>query len=227
MKRVYFFLLSCCWLIILQIKAQEAEVQALAFPNLPNPLVCEFGDSPESEIKVLNDSVLILTPAAKTNLFNGPDPSFRITNAAMALFEPSRNFVIQVRLDGNFNDALDVAGLIIFQDQDKWTKLYRERDEQGRSRISSVVTNRFSDESKSILTQGQEVWLAIVKKEQEFGFDYSSNGLDWTLIRHFKLNIDQTFRIGFIAHSQVGNDFSAYFTDVYYAPSTVFNLLVY
>lgn len=206
--------------------AQEApsagEVPAeLRLAALPAPLAVV--NHPVS-VRPLGDRSFELVAPARTNLFNSPDGKFVRQDAAMLLFPPDRDFVLTARVSAELRSVYDVAALVVYQDANIWAKFCYENSVERQATLVSVVTRGSSDDCNSIAAPADGVYLAIVRKGDEFAFHASTDGRVWRLIRHFSLPLAAGARLGFAAHGSGATMLRAVFSEISYRPTLTANL---
>lgn len=204
LKTTLFLLLT----ILLQqsLYAQQIEDR---IDNVPYKL--SVYNSPEN-YTVKGDQVII-SAKGKTNLFNNPNGQSKVNNAPMILFEPKGDFTLSAHVTGDLEAVYDVAALVVYQDENIWGKLCYENSVSKQPTIVSVVTRTYSDDCNS-MTVGKSAYLSVVKKGKEFSFFYSKDGLEWNMIRSFRLNVDDNVKVGFASHGSRGNGFTGKFSQI-------------
>ena len=177
------------------------------------------------ELEFEHDSIIKITSKEKTNLFNSPGNNFYRQNAPMLLFHPNSNFVFTAKVRADLREVYDVAALVIYENKDLWAKLCYENSINKEPTVVSVVTRKLSDDCNSVKIEGGFVYLAMVKKGDEFSFHYSVDNRNWELVRHFNLECDSTnLMIGFAVHCSRGDKFSAEFSDISYSNQLLENM---
>lgn len=180
------------------------------------------------EIMVYNNPVEYLieknrveiSAAGKTNLFNNPNGQSRMGNAPMLLFEPIGDFTLSAKVTGKLKAIYDVAALVVYQDENSWAKLCFENSVKKQPTIVSVVTRTYSDDCNS-MTTGEFAFLSVIKKGSQYSFFYSSDGVEWEMIRSFHLEAQGRLRVGFAAHGSRGEGFTGIFTDINFKESAI------
>ena len=219
-------LASTTLLLLANSLAQEAppagEVPAeLRLAALPAPLAVE--NHPVS-VRALGERSFELVAPARTNLFNSPDGKFVRQDAAMLLFSPDRDFVLTARVSAELRSVYDVAALVVYQDANTWAKFCYENSVERQPTLVSVVTRGSSDDCNSIAAPADGVFLAIVRKGDEFAFHASTDGRVWRLIRHFSLPLAAGARLGFAAHGSGATTLRAVFSEISYRPVLTSNV---
>lgn len=189
------------------VSAQEADT----IKTIPYPL--KVYSDPVSYIA--KDTEVTISAKGKTNLFNNPNGKSNVNNAPMILFEPEGDFTLSAKVSGKLKAIYDVAALVVYGDENTWAKFCYENSVQKEPTIVSVVTRAYSDDCNSVQAGGS-VYLAVVKKENEFSFFYSDDNVSWKMIRHFNLESANKLKVGFAVHGSRGNGFTATFSEIKY-----------
>ncbi|MCD8165815.1 MAG: DUF1349 domain-containing protein [Bacteroides sp.] len=200
------FLFLFCMLPALTSCAQSNSIKITV---IPYPL--EVINQPVSY--KTDDSALTIRAAGKTNLFNHPNGATRIQNAPMVLFQPEQDFTLTAKVSGELQSIYDVVALVVYQDEDIWAKLCYENSVDQQPTIVSVVTRTYSDDCNSI-SAGEDVWLSVTRKGNEFSFFYTADKKSWKMIRHFHLDITSTLKAGFTVHGSRGEGLSGTFSEI-------------
>jgi len=172
---------------------------------------------------LIQENVIEITAAAKTNLFNNPDGKTKVGNAPMILFEPDGDFTLSARVSGNLKAIYDVAALVVYQDENTWAKLCFENSVKKMPTIVSVVTRTFSDDCNSMQT-GDYAYLSVIKKGNQYSFFYSPDGAEWEMIRSFNLETTDKVKVGFAAHGSRGEGFTGIFSDIKFKESAIVDM---
>ena len=69
----------------------------------------------------------------------------------------------------------------------------------------SVVTNGVSDDSNGAKIDENEIWMQLIRKENNFALHYSIYKEDWRLVRIFKLDMKEEIKVGVSAQSPIGD----------------------
>lgn len=180
------------------------------------------------DVEITNDSIVTITAGEKTNLFNSPGNNYYKQDAAMLLFRPDSNFIFKAKVKADLKEVYDVAALLLYHDKDLWAKLCFENSIEKRATVVSVVTRKFSDDCNSVEVSNNFVYLLIAKKGNEFAFHYSTDNLNWHLVRHFRLDsLGDNLLIGFAVHCSKGNKFSAEFSEINYSDVELKNMRIF
>lgn len=232
MKREHYFIkIYICLLIGLfvnvGIQAQKVDLKkdTLKIKAIPYPLITM--NNPLG-LTIMGDSTIELSSKEKTNLFNSPSGNYSVQNAPMLLFHPDSNFILSAKVTAKLKEVYDVASLVVYQDKNVWAKLCFENSINKETTIVSVVTREFSDDCNSIKIKDDFVYVSIAKKGNEFSFYCSTDTINWELVRHFRLDCDDSnLMLGFAVHCSRGEKFSAKFSDIKYSKNGLENMRIY
>ena len=223
-KLILIMLVICIFPIHLCAQGMDLD-KKLHISNIPYPL--SILNSP-LDIKIENDAVIKIVSKGKTNLFNSPGDNFYKQDAPMLLFHPDSNFTFCARVEADLVNVYDVAALVLYQNKDLWTKLCFENSIDKEATVVSVVTKRFSDDCNSIKINDNFVYLCVIKKADELSFHYSTDNVNWHLIRHFRIDFNESkLMVGYAVHCSRGDSFSAEFSDIKYSPNALDNMRQY
>jgi regulation of enolase protein 1 (concanavalin A-like superfamily) len=103
---------------------------------------------------------------------------------------------------------------MVKSDETCWVKLCFEFTDIGTHAVVSVVTNGVSDDANGVDIPGNAVYLQIAKKGNLFALHYSLDGNVFKMVRFFRLPVHETFKVGFVAQSPLGEGGKYYFEDI-------------
>ena len=69
----------------------------------------------------------------------------------------------------------------------------------------SVVTNGVSDDCNGEKMDKDEIWMQVIRKDNNFALHYSEDKENWKMVRIFKLDMNKTVKVGFSAQSPIGD----------------------
>jgi regulation of enolase protein 1 (concanavalin A-like superfamily) len=195
-------------------RAQTASaVDWTGLPKLPGGWSQVNADKAVLHIK---DGTLQIIPSAGTNLFHAPGGGFDVVNAPMVLFAPQGDFTLKAKISAQLVDTYDVGALVVYGDDGHWVKLCYENSPRHEATVVSVVTRERSDDINSETIASPFVYMAIARQGNVFTLHFSRDGHDWRLVRHFEMPFGPGVRVGFAAHSDAPNHFSATFSEITY-----------
>ena len=106
--------------------------------------------------------------------------------------------------------------LVVYESDDVWAKLCFEYSPQREPMVVSVVTRGVSDDCNSSVVDDRSVWLRIARVGSAFAFHASTDGSNWSFIRHFALETGGETSIGFAAQSPTGEGCAVTFEQIAY-----------
>lgn len=150
------------------------------------------------------DNGLAINAPALSDYFNDAESS-SISNSAPYLYTYIKgDFEVTTRVDIKMREMFDSGCLMIMSDLNNWAKFCYENWLNEPS-IVSVVTRNMSDDCPSLRIGETKPYLKILRSGNCFGFHYSLNSKDWTLIRYFSMNVPEEIKVGVVAQSPTGN----------------------
>jgi regulation of enolase protein 1 (concanavalin A-like superfamily) len=159
----------------------------------------------------------------RTDLFVDPATGAATLNAPRLLAPaPAGDFQFSARVSVEFATTYDAGALLLWADDQTWTKLAYEYSPQGQGMVVSVVTRGRSDDANGYTVDGA-VWLRIARVGDAYACHASLDGARWDFIRHFTLGTAAT-AFGFEVQSPLGEAGRATFTDIRFAPTTLADL---
>jgi regulation of enolase protein 1 (concanavalin A-like superfamily) len=178
--------------------------------NLPQPL--HWLQQPQNW-DLSSKGQLTITTAAKTDWFIDPQGTVNISNAPALLFHTSGPCTLSAQVDANHVATYDAGVLMVYENPSMWAKLCLELSPQGIPTVVSVVTKGVSDDCNAFPVNGP-LYLRVSRLEQAYAFHASQHGIDWNLIRYFKLEDNKNAQMGFLTQSPTGNGCTASFRDI-------------
>ncbi len=216
-------MLTAVWVVVAGLSGSYVQAQnGVSAPKVAGiPYTLEVVNEPVACLADGNN--LSLSAKGKTNLFNNPNGITRVQNAPMVLFSPKGDFTLSAKVTADLKSIYDVAALVVFQDADTWAKFCYEYSVDKLPTMVSVVTRTYSDDCNSV-TAGEFAYMSVVKKGEEFSFFYSTDNVNWKLIRHFRLQLTGTLKAGFATHGSRGDGVSARFSDIKFLDKALENM---
>ena len=108
-------------------------------------------------------------------------------NAPALLGGSSGDFLLSARVTVDFAGTYDAGVLVVYESDDVWAKLCFEYSPQREPMVVSVVTRGVSDDCNSFVVDDESVWLRIARVGPAYAFHASTDGSNWSFIRHFAL----------------------------------------
>ncbi len=185
-------------------------MNSINISNLPDSL--HWLNQPQSW-ELSAEGQLTITAPAKTDWFIDPQGAVNVSNAPVLLFPISSPCMLSAQVTVNHIATYDAGVLMVYESPLAWAKLCLELSPQGLPTVVSVVTKGVSDDCNSF-TAKSPAYLRVSKLEQAFAFHVSQDGIEWHLIRYFKLEGDKNAQMGFLAQSPTGNGCTASFGEI-------------
>lgn len=155
-----------------------------------------------NEWKFINGRLEIIAPTASDFFIDEEGPSIR-NSAPFFYTNVKGDFDLTTRVDVEMLEMFDSGCLMLMSDSDNWAKLCYE-NWFGEPSIVSVVTKTMSDDCVSLKLGNVKPYLKILRSRNCFGFHYSLNNVDWTIIRYFNMNVPEEIKVGVVAQCPVG-----------------------
>ena len=178
------------------------------------PMPLRWLVAPESW-SVPDGSSLQLAAGARTDWFVDPQRSAEPARNAPALVgDPSGDYLLSARVTVGFAATFDAGVLLLHASDRSWAKLCFEFSPDREPMVVSVVTRDVSDDCNSFVVDGNSVWLRIARVGPAFAFHASTDGVEWSFVRHFALEGDGEPSVGFVAQSPTGDGCSVTFEQI-------------
>lgn len=165
----------------------------------------------ESSIRFDKEKAILYAPP-KSDYFcnngaiseNGITPD-TLNNAPFFYTEVVGDFVMRVKVELDFKDVFDSSSIMVMKDMNVWAKACFELTDFGTHAVVSVVTNLVSDDANGCNIEGKAVWLQVVRTGQSFAFHYSTDGINYYMMRFFNLPVGESVKVGFVPQSPTGS----------------------
>jgi regulation of enolase protein 1 (concanavalin A-like superfamily) len=148
------------------------------------------------------NNLVILAPPISNYFIDEEGPSVE-TSAPFLYTLIKGDFSFTTRVEVDMNSMFDSGCIMIMSDMNHWAKLCYENWLNEPS-IVSVVTNTISDDCPSLRIGKEKPYLKVLRSGNCFGFHYSLNGKDWTIIRYFNMNLPEEIKVGVVAQCPLG-----------------------
>lgn len=152
-----------------------------------------------------------IIPEKGTDLYASPDGKVSVNNVPSATFNTLNNFEFITYVQGEFNDAYDGAGIVVYANENNWAKLMFERFKSGKNGIASTVNRGNGDDAYHLRTDKSALYLKATKQENVYSFYYSFDGEEWLYTRSFKLAEQGETKVGIFAQSPLQGKMTARF----------------
>lgn len=153
----------------------------------------------------LADSTLTVEVAKGTDFFNSPEDTSRIATAPLLFEEVEGDFVAKALVQPDFSSQWNAVALMMHADSFNWIKLAFENSDATGPGIVTVVTRDRSDDANGVVLENEnQIWLAIVRKDNLYALHWSKDGQDYAMARLSKMPEAATVKIGVEFQSPVG-----------------------
>jgi uncharacterized protein len=162
----------------------------------------------------VNENLLSVNVSPNTDFWRKTHYGF-IRDSGHFFSQPvSGDFVTQVRIRGDYASLYDQGGLMLRTSSEHWVKCGIEYVD-GTQQASVVVTNDFSDWSVTPLCANpDEVWFRIRKQECTVEVFYSTNGVEYTMLRTAYLKCLRDLDVGIMCAAPQGPGFRIVFAEL-------------
>ena len=186
----------------------------ISISNLPHTL--HWLNQPQSW-DVSAEGQLTITAPAKSDWFIDPQGAVNVSNAPVLLFPTSGPCMLSAQVTANHVSTYDAGVLMVYENPLAWAKFCLELSPQGLPTIVSVVTKGISDDCNAFAVSGP-AYMRISRLEKAYAFHVSEDGIQWNLIRYFKLEDNQNAQMGFLAQSPTGSGCIVSFREIRFEP---------
>jgi len=137
------------------------------------------------------ESGVLIEAGPQSDLFVSPDDVEPSLNAPRLIGVPDSRFQLSALVEVEFVSTFDAGVLLIWANERSWAKLCLEYSPAGQPMVVSVVTRGVSDDANSRDVEGLGTWLRISRSTPgSFAFHAATDGVHWSLIRHFSLDLE-------------------------------------
>jgi uncharacterized protein len=161
---------------------------------------------------------LTIAAGPQTDWFVNPQGAEPRLNAPVFVGDATGDFMLSARVSVGFGSTFDAGVLFLYADDSLWAKLCFEYSPQRRPMVVSVVTRGTSDDCNSALVDANHVWLRVARMDSALAFHFSTDGSEWSFVRHFTLGPTERLAVGFAAQSPTGEGCEVTFDDIRYLP---------
>ncbi|MEP0881229.1 DUF1349 domain-containing protein [Trichocoleus sp. ST-U3] len=165
----------------------------------------------EPPIWNVQGNTITITSAGKTDFWRETHYGFIRDNGHFFYQPANRDFMVEVKVSGEYRDLYDQAGLMLRLDEANWLKCGIEFVE-GVQQVSAVVTRDYSDWSVVPLPDNPaSLWMRVHRRGTAVEVQYSLDGTQYTMLRLGYLTPAETVNVGVMCASPEGNGFSMKF----------------
>ncbi len=138
----------------------------------------------------IDDNIVKIVTSSKTDFWQRSFYGFQNDNAPALLFETNINFTFSCKVEFDYKELFDQAGVIIYFDSENWFKASIEYENTTVARLGSVVTNLgYSDWATKDIEPVNSMWYRISRRGPDFLFESSFDGTKYTQARVFHQHI--------------------------------------
>jgi uncharacterized protein len=168
--------------------------------------------NPPARWNEVDNAIEVLT-APKSDFWRKTHYGFTRDNGHFYFQEVRGDFTAEVRVNGQYKDLYDQAGLMLRVDAENWIKTGIEFFDNYQH-ASAVVTREFSDWSVVRLDeQPSSFWLRVIRKAETVEVFYALDGQNYTLLRLAYLVPSAITQVGPMCASPDGSGFQVTFED--------------
>lgn len=174
-----------------------------------------YNEAPNWQIE---GDIISITSGAKTDFWRETHYDFIRDNGHFFYQTIQGDFVVDVKVSGEYRDLYDRAGIMLRLDEANWLKCGIEFVE-GVQQISAVVTRSYSDWSVVPLPGNPaSIWIKVIRRGTAIEVKYSFDGEDYTMLRLAYLTLKVTVNAGLMCASPDGNGFYTKFENFKISP---------
>lgn len=170
-----------------------------------------------------NDGEVIIDAGEKTDFFIDPASDFKVGNAPIFARKADSDFTISCCITPAFLAHYDAGALMLYINETTWVKCAFENTDLGYFSVVSVVTRGVSDDANGEQISGSSIWLKMSRKDDVVGLYYSSDGINWKMVRLFKFTYKPGL-VGLEAQSPLGKSCSVEFKSIEFKHQSVEDL---
>ncbi|MBW4502178.1 MAG: DUF1349 domain-containing protein [Scytonema hyalinum WJT4-NPBG1] len=148
-----------------------------------------------------------ITSGAKTDFWRETHYGFIRDNGHFFYEQVQGDFVVEVKVSGEYQELYDQAGLMVRLNESHWLKCGIEFVD-GVQQVSAVVTRDYSDWSVIPMPENPDaIWVRVTRRGSAVEVQYSLDGNDYTMLRLAYLTPVETVNVGVMCASPQGNGF--------------------
>ncbi|WP_371321590.1 DUF1349 domain-containing protein [Pseudomonas viridiflava] len=146
--------------------------------------------------RVLEDESLEVVTDDKTDFWRETYYGFVRDSGHFLGFTAKGGFTAQVRVNADFRELYDQAGIMVRIDENTWVKAGIEFND-GNPMISSVITHGQSDWAPGFFSgDPRDFWLRMTVTKGVIRLQYSTDGLSWPLLRLAPFPEADSYQVG-------------------------------
>lgn len=146
--------------------------------------------------RVLEDQSLEVVTDDKTDFWRETYYGFVRDSGHFLGFTATGGFTAQVRVNADFRELYDQAGIMVRIDEQTWVKAGIEFND-GNAMISSVITQSQSDWAPGFFSgDPRDFWLRVTVANGVLRVQYSTDGMSWPLLRLAPFPKADSYQVG-------------------------------
>jgi regulation of enolase protein 1 (concanavalin A-like superfamily) len=167
-----------------------------------------YNEPPNWEVK---DDIILVNSGTKTDFWRETHYGFIRDNGHFFYQQVEGDFIVEVKVTGQYRDLYDQAGLMVRLDENNWLKCGIEFV-NGVQQVSAVITRNYSDWSVIPLPQNPAtIWIRVHRRGTTVEVEYSLDGIEYLMLRLGYLTPVVNLNVGVMCASPEGNGFSMQF----------------
>jgi hypothetical protein len=165
------------------------------------------------------DGVIVATSAHGSDFWRKTHYDFIRDSGHFYHARVSGDFVLGLKIEGDYNALYDQAGAMLRLSETEWIKCGIEYMDDVQH-AAAVVTREFSDWSVVPLGSPPALWLRVKREREAVEVTYSVNGEAYQLLRLAYLPPSESVLAGLLIASPDGPGFQARFSELHIEPLT-------
>ncbi len=146
--------------------------------------------------QAFSDGTLEVVTDSQTDFWRKTHYGFIRDSGHFLGFATSASFTAQVRVNADFRELYDQAGIMVRLNEETWLKAGIEYND-GMPMISSVLTHGTSDWAPSCFSgDPTDFWLRVTVSDGVLRLQYSTDGMTWPLLRLAPFPAAQSYTVG-------------------------------
>ncbi len=181
------------------------EMKQLVEPNFKSEDLATFKwmNTPKS-FEIANGTLKIVAEKG-ADFFNNPE-DHSITSSAPFLYQDVQgDFIAKALVRPDFSSLWNAIALMVHIDNNNWIKFAFENSDATGKSIVTVVTKGISDDANGVILSNQnEVWLKLVRKDNIYSMHWSADGENFKMARLSAMPKVNSVKVGIEVQSPVG-----------------------
>lgn len=159
----------------------------------------------------IQNGAIKITSGQKTDFWRKTHYGFIRDNGHFYYEQVKGDFIVEVKVSGQYKELYDQAGLMVRLDEACWLKCGIEFVE-GVQQVSAVVTRDYSDWSIVPMPHNpSSIWMRVTRRGPALELHYCLEGEKYTMLRMAYLTPVETVSVGVMCASPNGNGFPTIF----------------